>query len=103
MYVFPPSELSGVHENAPPLDVIPASDGTLPSRLNITLFTTESDASLTVNDNVLPTSTSFVLIGVICMTGGFGVADASFDTSLAPILFIADTLYVYFVSATRLE
>ena len=91
MYVFPPSESDGVHENNPELDIILAPDGGLFFRLNDTSLI-ELSESLTVNDNNFPSSIVSFPIGLICGVVVVGLTDTWFDGSLTPTEFIAETL-----------
>ena len=91
VYVFPPSELDGVHENIPVFNMILAPVGGLFSKVKTTSLT-ELSSSLAVNDNNLPSSIVNLPIGLIFTLADLGVAENSFDGSLIPAAFIAETL-----------
>ncbi len=100
MYVFPPSDVDGVHENMPVFEIIFAPSGGFFSKLNTTSLT-ELSTSLTVKDRNFPSSIVSFPRGLIWTFVDFGVAENSFDGSLVPTLLIAETLYVYFVFVIR--
>ncbi len=91
MYVLPPSDSDGVHENIPVFDIILASIGGFWSKLKTTFFI-ELSTNLTVNEKNFPSSIVSFPIGLIWTFVDFAVAVNSFDDSLVPILLIADTL-----------
>ena len=91
MYVFPPSELDGVHENTPVFEMILVPAGGLFAKLNTTSLT-ELSANLAVNSNNLPSSIVNFPNGLSWILVDFGVAENSFDGSLVPASLIAETL-----------
>ena len=84
VYVFPPSELVGVHENTPVFDMILAPAGGFLSKLNTTSLLNYL-TNLTVNSNNFPSSMFNFPNGLIWILVDFGVAENSFDASLVPM------------------